>query len=127
MVTRVVFLLVFFMSCQAYADPNPLEIVAGSDRLLLGADELEVKSSLDPSNRPVVSISLSKAAGERFAELTKAHVGDNITIFVCGVFVIDPVLMEPILDGKIQIAGSFTVEETQEMAAQLETGMCGTS
>lgn len=127
MVTRVVFFFVFFMSCQACADPKPLEIIAGSDQLFLGADELEAQPSMDHSNRPAVSIFLSKSAGDRFAELTKGHLGNNITIRVCGVVVMTPMLLEPILHGKIQMTGSFTVEETKEMAAQLETGDCGTS
>ncbi len=76
----------------------------------------------DQLYQPHVSISFNAEGGKLFEELTGKNVGKPIAIFVGGNLISAPNVNEKISGGKAVITGSFTVQEAQNLARDLNTG-----
>ncbi|MFT7184516.1 MAG: SecD/SecF fusion protein [Oceanicoccus sp.] len=77
---------------------------------------------LNDAYQPYVSISFTNEGGELFETLTEANVGRRIAIFVGGELISSPNVNQKISGGEAQITGTFTLEEAQELARDLNTG-----
>lgn len=69
-----------------------------------------------------VSIALGPEGTRRFAEITAAGVGRRLAILVDGQVLMAPVVREPILGGRLEIVGGFTLAQARELAAVLSAG-----
>lgn len=78
--------------------------------------------SFNSAYQPYVSITFDDEGATLFEELTGANVGKRIAIFVGGDVVSAPTVNDKIVGGQAQISGSFTLEEAQELARDLNTG-----
>jgi preprotein translocase subunit SecD len=74
------------------------------------------------TNEPVVSFSLDRAGGAKFASLTTQNVGKQFAIVLDGQIISAPVIESPIIAGTGQIQGTFTVESANALAIQLNSG-----
>ncbi len=74
------------------------------------------------TNQPVVNIRFDSIGGKRFAEATRNNVGKLFAIVLDNKVISAPRINEPILGGSAQISGSFTVQETQDLALLLRAG-----
>ena len=74
------------------------------------------------TGQPIVTFRFDTAGARRFAEITRAHVGEPFAIVLDGKVLSAPVIQEPITGGAGQISGSFTVAETTSLAALLAGG-----
>lgn len=72
--------------------------------------------------QPYVSIQFNDEGGKLFEELTKRNVGKPLAIFVGGELISAPNVNEAIAGGRAQISGSFTIEEADNLARDLNTG-----
>ncbi len=90
--------------------------------LLTGAHLKKAITSYDRLGRPIVLIEFDKAGAKAFAEATSKNVGKVIKITLDGKEISAPVVQEPILDGKAQISGNFTVESAKHLAILLRAG-----
>ncbi len=90
--------------------------------LLTGAHLKKAVTSYDRLGRPIVLIEFDKEGAKAFAEATSKNVGKVIKITLDGKEISAPVVQEPILDGKAQISGSFTVESAKHLAILLRAG-----
>ncbi|MBB4286855.1 protein translocase subunit SecD [Roseospira goensis] len=73
-------------------------------------------------NQPVVSFRFDTAGGRQFGRVTQESVGQNLAIVLDGAVISAPVIREPILGGSGVISGSFSVQETQDLALLLRAG-----
>jgi len=89
---------------------------------LTGAHLINAKSSFDQFSRSIVSIEFDKIGAKEFGEATKNNVGKVLAITLDGKEISAPVVQEPILDGKAQITGKFTVESANHLAILLRAG-----
>jgi SecD/SecF fusion protein len=91
---------------------------------MLQGDRLaDAKAGFHPqTGQPIVSFHFDNAGARRFAEITRAHVGEPFAIVLDGKVLSAPVIQEPIPGGSGQISGSFTVAETTSLAALLRAG-----
>ncbi|HBY57240.1 MAG TPA: protein translocase subunit SecD [Candidatus Atribacteria bacterium] len=89
---------------------------------LTGAHLLNAKESFDQFGRPIVLIEFDKIGAKEFGEATKNNVGKILAITLDGKEISAPVVQEPILDGKAQITGKFTVESAKHLAILLRAG-----
>lgn len=72
--------------------------------------------------QPYVSIEFDDEGGKMFEDLTGANIGKRIAIFVGGTMISAPNVQDKISGGSAQITGSFTLDEAQNLARDLNTG-----
>jgi preprotein translocase subunit SecD len=74
------------------------------------------------TNQRVLSIELPKESARAFGELTRNNVGRKTELRLDGKVLSAPVIREPILGGKLQIAGDEPVIDFEEIAKRLRSG-----
>lgn len=90
--------------------------------VLTGADLKDAYLSRDQLGRPAVSIEFTAEGAKKFAALTTTFQGQRIPHILDGEVLVNPEIREPILGGKGQITGQFTVEEAKNLAVLLKAG-----
>jgi len=73
-------------------------------------------------NEPIVLIEFNKEGADLFAEITKAHVGEILAIFLDGEPLSLPVIQTEITGGSAQITGDFTPDEAKTLVRDLNLG-----
>ncbi len=88
---------------------------------ITGADIQEVRVEANQYGQPAVGFILTATAGQRFRELTRAHLHEPLAIVLDGNVISAPVINAEIGDRGI-IEGNFTTQEAQELVFQLKSG-----
>jgi protein-export membrane protein SecD len=73
-------------------------------------------------NTPVILLNFTAEGAELFKQITTDSVGETLAIFLDNQLMSDPVIQEPIPNGKATITGSFTAEEAREIVRNLNFG-----
>ena len=89
---------------------------------LTGSDIASANRGYDQANRPAVNFTLSGAAKTKFYNLTRNNRDKFFAIVLDGVAMSVPRINEPIPGGNVQITGTFTLEEADDLAAIIEAG-----
>ena len=89
---------------------------------LTGAHLINAKASFDQFSRSIVLIEFDKIGAKEFGEATKNNVGKILSITLDGKEITHPRVEEPILNGKAEITGSFTVDSAKQLALLLRSG-----
>ncbi len=88
-----------------------------------GSSIVRATSGFDAiSNEPIVNIEFNMSGAKKFAAMTSQNIGKTIAIVLDGKVISAPRVNEPILGGEVQISGSFSVQEANELAANLNAG-----
>ena len=96
---------------------------ADGKTVITGADLKDAVESKDPASGKIkVDLTLNPAGARKFAEVTAANVGKNIGIYLDGQMVQNPVVSEPIPNGKAEITGYASLEEAHNVAVLLRSG-----
>lgn len=74
------------------------------------------------ANEPLVSVSFNDEGAKLFADITRAHVGEQLGIFLDGKLLSAPVINEAITGGTAIISGNFTIDEARTLAENLSFG-----
>ncbi|NCT02043.1 protein translocase subunit SecD [Candidatus Parcubacteria bacterium] len=74
------------------------------------------------ANEPMVAVRFTDEGAKLFAEITAAHVGEQLGIFLDGELLSAPVINEAITGGTATISGSFTPDEARALAQNLSFG-----
>ncbi len=74
------------------------------------------------SGRPIVSMAMNSEGARRWATLTKQNVDRGIAIVLDGYVYSAPTVNGEIPNGRSEISGNFTVEDTQDLANVLKSG-----
>lgn len=74
------------------------------------------------ANEPIVVIDFNAEGGQLFADITSAHVGENLAIFLDGALISAPRINESITGGSAVISGGFDPEEARALAQNLNFG-----
>ena len=86
-----------------------------------GADLRSADGGRDENGRPDVNFTLTGDGGRRFAAFTAAHVGDKLAVVLDNKVKSVATIQEQIHD-QGRITGSFSPEETQDLALTLRSG-----
>ncbi|KKU78857.1 MAG: Protein-export membrane protein SecD [Candidatus Peregrinibacteria bacterium GW2011_GWA2_47_7] len=95
---------------------------AWQETALTGEHFVRAEVQFDQLLQPLVAISFNDEGGKLFEELTQKNVGKPLAIFVGGSLISSPRVNEAISGGQAVITGSFTPEEAQNLARDLNTG-----
>ena len=110
-----------FKKNVAKAGADPKWVSTG----LTGKDLTTARVDTDQTGRWSVSLEFNATGTKKFAELTRAMVGQQMAIFFNGKLDSAPVINEPILEGRAQITGGgdgFTAQQAKEMVDLLNAG-----
>ncbi len=104
---------------------NPLMVK--TDVLLTGQELTDAQPGFDPqTNQPAVFLTLDSRGSRIFADLTRANVGKRIAMVLIdrhqAQVVTAPVVRSEIDGGRVQITGSMTVPEANDVALLLRAG-----
>ncbi|MEW6274566.1 MAG: protein translocase subunit SecD [Bacillota bacterium] len=101
-----------------------LEFKTGDGKTILtGADLKDAMEAKDPrTGEAKVDLTFNAAGARKFAEVTAANVGRPIGIYLDGQLVQNPVVKEPIPNGKAEITGYESLEEAHKVAVLLRSG-----
>ena len=92
-------------------------------RVMVSGDQLtDAKQGFDQDGRPVVDITFNAAGARRFGRVTQENVNKPFAIILDDKILSAPNINEPILGGRAQISGGFTVETANELAISLASG-----
>ena len=109
-------------------DNNVYELYAVKSTLRNGRAALEgdviveAADSYDQYGAPCVTMSMNTDGSRRWAQLTKNNVGKSIAVVLDGYVYSAPNVMGEITGGRSEITGSFTIEETKDLANVLRSG-----
>ncbi|MGQ9824669.1 MAG: protein translocase subunit SecD [Desulfotomaculales bacterium] len=91
--------------------------------ILTGADLKDAIESKDPrSGQAKVDLTFNAAGAKKFADVTATNVGKRIGIYLDGELVQNPVVKEPIPNGKAEITGYESLESAHNVAVLLRSG-----
>src|SRR4030095_2279961 len=97
--------------------------IAVQRRVMVSGDQLvKATQGFDQDGRPVVDITFNTAGARRFGRVTQENVGKPFAIILDDKVLSAPNINEPILGGRAQISGSFTVETANQLAVSLASG-----
>jgi preprotein translocase subunit SecD len=97
--------------------------IAVQRRVMVSGDQLvKATQGFDQNGRAVVDISFNAAGARRFGRVTQENVGKPFAIILDDKVLSAPNINEPILGGRAQISGSFTVESANALAISLASG-----
>jgi len=97
--------------------------VAVKRRVMVAGDQLtDARQGFDQDGRPDINIKFNTAGAKRFARATQENVGKPFAIILDDKVLSAPNINEPILGGRAQISGSFTVETANQLAISLASG-----
>ncbi|MEO6199175.1 MAG: protein translocase subunit SecD [Sphingomicrobium sp.] len=97
--------------------------IAVKRRVMVSGEQLtDAKQGFDQDNRPDISITFNSAGARRFARATQENVGKPFAIILDDKVLSAPNINEPILGGRAQISGNFTVKSANELAVSLASG-----
>lgn len=119
---------------------NYQEIVDRNQAIAMGQEEGEVEEPFESTDltgrflesatlgfsevgrEPVIQLQFDQEGSERFAEITEAHIGEPIAIYLDDVQIQAPVVRDVIQGGQAQITGTFDVDEAREVVRNLNAG-----
>ena len=97
--------------------------IAVKRRVMVSGDQLtDAKQSFDQDGRPDIDITFNTAGARRFGRVTQENVGKPFAIILDDKVLSAPNINEPILGGRAQISGNFTVQSAHDLAVSLSSG-----
>lgn len=98
-------------------------MIALKRQVIVSGDQLiDAKQEFDQNQQVVVGFTFDSNGGRRFAQVTQANTGKPFAIIVDNTVISAPNINEPILGGRGQISGGFTVESANQLAIALRSG-----
>jgi preprotein translocase subunit SecD len=97
--------------------------IAVQRRVMVSGEQLvKATQGFDQDGQPIVDITFNAAGARRFGRVTQENVNKPFAIILDDKVLSAPNINEPILGGRAQISGSFTVESANQLAISLASG-----
>jgi preprotein translocase subunit SecD len=92
-------------------------------RVMVSGDQLvDARQSFDQDGRPDIDLTFNTAGARRFARATQENVNKPFAIILDDKVLSAPNINEPILGGRANITGGFTVQSAHDLAVSLASG-----
>lgn len=82
-------------------------------------DILDARATSDGAGTPNIFVTLTPAAAERLASISRSNIGKPIPIAIGGKLLMSPVVQDEITGGAIEISGVATFEAAIAMAKRI--------
>lgn len=89
---------------------------------LSGSDLKEAAVTFDTSGQPQVQLTFTADGAKKFADITSNNVGKIVAIALDQQVIEAPRVQQPIVGGNAVITGSFTTQQANDLAIQLNAG-----
>jgi preprotein translocase subunit SecD len=97
--------------------------IAVKRRVMVSGDQLsDARQGFDQDGRPSVDITFNSAGARRFGKTTQENVNKPFAIILDDKVLSAPNINEPILGGRANITGGFTVQSANDLAISLASG-----
>ena len=83
---------------------------------------VDAADTYDQYGRPCVTMAMNTDGSRRWAQITKSNVGRSIAVVLDGYVYSAPNVSGEISGGRSEITGSFTIDETKDLANVLRSG-----
>jgi preprotein translocase subunit SecD len=104
-------------------NPGGSPAIAVKRRVMVSGDQLtNAQQGYDQDGRPGIDIMFNTAGARRFGRVTQDNVGKPFAIILDNRVLSAPNINEPILGGRAQITGNFTVQSAHDLAVSLASG-----
>lgn len=101
----------------------PGETLVLRKRIIISGEMLvNAQATFDDQQRPAVSFKFDSIGSKRFCDVTRENIGKRFAIVLDGSIISAPVIQSAICGGNGIITGSFTSQETTELALLLRSG-----
>ncbi|MCQ2074652.1 MAG: protein translocase subunit SecDF [Bacteroidaceae bacterium] len=108
---------------EQYYELYAIKVTNKDGKASLGGDVVtKASDDFDQFGNPCVSMSMNTEGARRWAQITKQNVNRCIAIVLDGYVYSAPNVSGEITGGNSQITGSFSVEDTQDLANVLKSG-----
>ena len=102
---------------------HALKVTTSDGRAPLEGDVItDAKDQFDQYGRPEVSMTMNSDGARLWAAITKANLGKAVAIVLDGLVYTAPRINTEITGGSSSISGSFTIEDTKDLANTLKSG-----
>ena len=102
---------------------HALKVTTSDGRAPLEGDVItDAKDQFDQYGRPEVSMTMNSDGARQWAAITKANLGKAVAIVLDGLVYTSPRIKSEITGGQSSISGSFTIEDTKDLANTLKSG-----
>ena len=103
--------------------PAKLEFLDYEGNVFLEGRYLKTATrTVDENSKPAISFSLTNEGAEIFGDMTAKSIGKTITIQLDGEILMSPTVNSAIYGGNILVTGSFTEDQADTYALQLQSG-----
>jgi preprotein translocase subunit SecD len=97
--------------------------IAVKRRVMVSGDQIvKANQGFDQDGRPDIEIAFNTAGARRFGRVTQENTGKPFAIILDDKVLSAPNINEPILGGRAQITGNFTVQTANDLAVSLASG-----
>ena len=97
--------------------------MAVTRRVMVSGDQLtDARQGFDQDGRPTVDLVFNSTGARRFGRVTQENVNKPFAIILDDKILSAPNINEPILGGRAQISGNFTVQSANDLAVSLASG-----
>ena len=103
--------------------PAKLEFLDNDGNVFLEGRYLKTASAtVDENQKPAISFTLTTEGAQIFGDMTANSIGKKITIQIDGTELMSPSVSQAIYGGNILVTGSFTQDQVENYALQLQSG-----
>ena len=103
--------------------PAKLEFLDPEGNVFMEGHHLQAAElAQDENAKPAITFRLTREGGEIFGDMTAKSVGQKISILLDGAELMAPTVNQAIYGGSVLVTGTFTAEQAQNIALQLQSG-----
>src|SRR5205085_10412907 len=104
-------------------NPSGAPFIAVKRRVMVSGEQLtDARQGYDQDGRPGIDLVFNTGGAHRFGRVTQENVGKPFAIILDNRVLSAPNINEPILGGRAQITGNFTVQTAHDLAVSLASG-----
>ena len=107
---------------QEYLELIPVRKTRDGVPMLSGEAVNDARADLGQNGQPEVLMNMTPAGSRKWAKMTAANIGKQVAMVLDDYVCSAPVVQSEITGGGTSITGSFSVEDTDDLANQLKAG-----